>query len=229
MGVAATIRLDGEATDGSIVCSEDGKNHLCTRESDPNINGVVVLKPAVIFGSATTSAGMVPVVTGGKSSVLVSTENGPIAEGDYITSSSNNPGVGVKAAKSGYVVGVAQEPYLESDPKKVGKIMVVIAIKPAILTTSAGGNLIELIKQGVESAFLTPLSALRYIVAALLVLGTVVFGFGHFGKVAKKGVEAVGRNPLASKAINISILLNVILTIALIALGLGISYLVLSI
>ena len=62
-----------------------------------------------------------------------------------------------------------------------------------------------------------------------MVVASFVFGILHFGKMAKSGVEALGRNPLAAKTIQFGILLNVLIAIVIMALGLGIAYLVLII
>lgn len=64
-----------------------------------------------------------PVALVGRVPVSVSTENGEIKSGDYLTSSSI-PGVAMKATKAGQVIGQAMEGYSGSD---LGKITVFIA------------------------------------------------------------------------------------------------------
>jgi F0F1-type ATP synthase membrane subunit c/vacuolar-type H+-ATPase subunit K len=49
--------------------------------------------------------------------------------------------------------------------------------------------------------FSCPLSALRYVAASVIVVAAAIAAFVYFGKVARSGVDAIGRNPLASKAI----------------------------
>jgi len=68
-----------------------------------------------------------PVALVGRVGTKVSTENGPIAVGDPITTSSI-PGVGMKATQSGPIVGKALEAYDNSDPTAVSKIMVFVHI-----------------------------------------------------------------------------------------------------
>lgn len=63
-----------------------------------------------------------PIALVGRVPAKVSTENGPIAKGDPITSSSI-PGVGMKATKPGRVIGIAFEPY---NGGGVGKIMIFV-------------------------------------------------------------------------------------------------------
>lgn len=229
LGVASMVPLgDIEAVDGAMVCNNEGKNELCQKDSDPNIAGVITFSPAAIFDTDSSRSGEVPLVTTGKAYVLVSTENGTIKIGDYITTSSKHKGIGTKAIKSGYVVGTALTSYENNDVNKYGRIMVSIGVKPALLSNSASNNLFDLMKQGLESAFMTPLSALRYVVAASLIVVSVLYAFYNFANVAKKGVEAIGRNPMASKAINLSVLMNILYSLALVGCGLGISYLVMT-
>jgi len=226
-GVAQYVHLPQEVSDGMVVCSSTNGYNLCQTGYDPNMTGVVTLSPAVAFGEATPSAGMVPMVSNGKAYVLVSGENGAIVAGDFVTSSTQT-GIAVKGMKSGYVLGTAAEPFNGTSRDQKETILVNIGVRPAVLTGGASNNLIEMVKQGMESAFLTPLSSMRYIVAGILVILSVGYGLAHFGKLAKSGVEAVGRNPLASRAIQLSVLFNVVLTVGIIGVGVIIAYLVLS-
>jgi len=226
-GVAVTVPvIDENIADGNIICSSEGGYSLCRTAYSPKMYGVISLAPAVLLESSSSSINAKPVMTAGKAYVLVTTVTGPIKKGDFVTSS-ETAGVGQKALKSGYVLGTALEDYEESDPTKTGRILVSISIKPAILSTRAGTNLIQMIKEGVDAAFLSPLSALRYVVAAIVVVSSVILGLVFFGKVARSGVEAVGRNPLAGKTIQASVLFNVFLTILIMGAGLFIAYLVL--
>ncbi|MBI2020028.1 SH3 domain-containing protein [Candidatus Daviesbacteria bacterium] len=62
----------------------------------------------------------------GQIDVKVSTENGPIKVGDRLTTS-NTPGVAMKATKPGQIVGRALAAYEESDPTKIGKIKILVS------------------------------------------------------------------------------------------------------
>ncbi|MBI2644291.1 MAG: hypothetical protein HYW95_02140 [Candidatus Wildermuthbacteria bacterium] len=64
-----------------------------------------------------------PVALNGRVKVKVSLENGSIAAGDYLTSSST-PGVAMKATQPGRVIGIALEPY---DEKSIdGKVLIFV-------------------------------------------------------------------------------------------------------
>jgi hypothetical protein len=73
--------------------------------------GIVSTKPGVRFGyGAVEGLRSEPVALAGRVPTKVSTENGPVKIGDRIALSSV-PGVGMKAGRSGLIVGVALENY----------------------------------------------------------------------------------------------------------------------
>lgn len=59
---------------------------------------------------------------------------------------------------------------------------------------------------------------LRYIVAALVAIITTYFSFTFFGKNVTKGIESIGRNPLAKVQIQTMIVLNIVL-ISIVTIG----------
>ncbi|HTK03935.1 MAG TPA: hypothetical protein VL401_04200 [Alphaproteobacteria bacterium] len=226
-GIAISTPVQGETFDGAIICSDRGTTYsLCSRDYDPNVFGVVALDPSVSFASGVPESTFV--VSSGNAHVTVTSANGNIKKGDYVTTS-KTPGVGQLSRKSGYVLGTALEDYSNTDKNAKEKILVNLGVKPAVLTGGADNNLIQLIKEGFAGAFESPLAALRYIVAGILAIVSFVFGFLHFGRMAKSGVEALGRNPLAAKAIQFGIILNTLIAIAVVGGGLVIAYIVLVI
>lgn len=225
IGVAVSLQVPGDVNDGDILCASEQGNVPCDVAYDPRMFGVISLNPAVALANNDLQNGK-PVVSSGKAYVRVSTVNGAINVGDYITASSK-AGIGMKATKSGYALGNALEAYTDSNTDNTGIILVSLSIKPTILTTAALGNLLDLIKQGLDAAFLSPLSSLRYILAAVVVASSFILGFIYFGKVAKSGVEAIGRNPLAGSTIQLSVFMNILLMIMIVGIGLGIAYLIL--
>lgn len=226
IGVANSVNLgDLEVQNGDIICETDSGFALCQEEYSPQTYGVFLSNPGVALVSS-ASANFKPVLTQGTALVRVSSANGSIETGDYV-SSSVMAGVGQKAVRSGYALGVAQEPWTDSDPTKIGLIQVSIQPKPAILTTRAGANLIQLIKEGIDATYLSPLLTLRYTLASLITVSSVVLGFWFFARVAHSGVQAIGRNPLAGKTIQMGIMLNVLITVGVMATGLAVAYLLL--
>lgn len=227
--VAISIPVTGDVREGSIVCTDSIESKVyspCTREYDSNMTGVVSPTASVSFDDGLP--GSVLVTSSGNTHVLVSSINGNIKKGDYVTSS-KTPGVGQLAKKSGYVLGTALADYSSDDAQSTGLLLVNLSPRPAVLTAGARNNLMQLIFEGVSGAFESPLAALRYVIAGILVVVSFIFGLLHFGKMAKSGVEALGRNPLAAKTIQFGIMLNVLIAIVIMGIGLGIAYIVLVI
>ena len=85
-----------------------------------------------------------------------------------------------------------------------------------------------LLKSGFQVPFITPLTSLRYILAALIALVSFFIGFSSFGKISTNSIEALGRNPLASRIIKSAIFLNFVFTIGIMGVGLVVAYLILT-
>lgn len=224
-GMATTVEISGKAPEGSIIAISDKGYVLANREHDSGIYGVITKTPAVTLENI-PSNNLAHVVYQGQALVLVSAKNGKIKKNDLITSSTT-PGVGVKATSNGFVLGTAIGNYEDQAP---GKILV--SVNPHYNSSASPGvskNIFEILKNARQSAYLSPLESLRYLIAAVVALLAFILGFTYFGRVAQKGVEAVGRNPLAGKFIEISVILNVLLTALIIIVGLGIAYLILII
>lgn len=227
-GVALSVPVaDPDATDGDIISSTEEGYILSSTAYDANMYGVITETPAISFvpvGAAETKT----IVSTGTVRVNVSTINGPIKKGNFLTSSPVK-GVAQKADKNGFILGVAAQNYTEKNPQKAGKILVALTIKynTAPSNSVTRTNLLEFLKQSATAPYLTPIASLRYLLAAIISIASFVFGFTYFGKVAQVGVEALGRNPLAAKIIQFSVVLHIVLTIGIILVGLAIAYLIL--
>lgn len=214
-GVAVSMDLPAEGLiDGSIIC----QSVLCNVPYDSSVMGVYAENPAVLLENVSLIEGK-PIISAGKVYVRF---DGSIKKGDYVTTS-DKPGVGQKATHNGYVLGTS----LEDFDGPSGKILVSLGIRPAVLASSTTDNLWEALRQGLSSLYLTPLSVLRYAMAMIITLAAFVLGFVYFGRVARSGVEAVGRNPLAGKTIEFTVILNIILTVVIMGSGLLLAYLIL--
>ncbi len=214
-GIAVSISISDTVKDGDIICSDSNGYALCKKANDPSIFGVVNDKPAAYFD----------VIVKNKHLVLSNGEV-KIAEGDLITTSAT-PGEGQKATKNGYVLGVAEEAFGGANKDAKGQILVSLNIHPTSSLSDVKTNLIETVRGGLAGATVSPFATLRYSVAALMVILAFILGFIYFGRVAKAGVEAIGRNPLAGRQIQFNIVLNILLTIGIVIAGLVIAYFIL--
>lgn len=231
-GIAISIQInDKGAQDGDIVSSKSNGYFLTSTAYEVSIFGVVSQNPAVSFENLGSSTSKL-VLSSGKAYVRVSTINGNIKEKDFITSSKTK-GVGQKATQNGFVLGTALESYSNNDSKKIGKILVALDAHYSgeAGQGGAGGvmktNLLTTIKDAASATVISPLASLRYILAALIAVLAFVLGFIYFGRVAMNGVEALGRNPLAGRLIQLSVIFNLLLTVGIMGIGLAIAYLIL--
>ncbi len=226
LGVAIPVTVtEGEVPLGSVICNAGDEYVLCNQEFQVEMFGVVVASPAAAI-VATNIPNSFSVITSGRAVVRVNASRGAIVQGDLVTSSTT-PGIGVKAVKNGFVLGTALEGWESGDPNQVGQIEVSIKVHPSLNLQSIGENLFETLREGLSVPFLDPLSALRYLAAAVIVVVSFVVGFIYFGRVAKAGVEAIGRNPLAGARIQMAVVVQVLLTLGVGAIGLGLAYLIL--
>lgn len=217
---------DKNVHDGDIISATTNGYALTKREYDPQIIGIVVLKPAVSLGSD-SNPGSYPIVKNGTVLVNISTVNGEIKEKDLITSSSM-AGVGMKSTSSGFVIGSALSGYSEKDIKKIGKIPVSLDFHFAYSGRATQRSLVDVVNLSTLAAYESPSLVFRYVAAAFVIICAFILGFISFGRIAKTGVEALGRNPLAARMIQIGIVLNVLITIAIIAAGIFMAYVIIK-
>lgn len=224
-GVALTVPVaDSGAKSGDIICALRDGYVPCKKSYDSGTYGVINDNP---IGAVELIDGGRLINTSGTVMVNVTTINGPIKKGDFVTTS-NTPGVGQLAIHNGYVLGLALEEYSESDKTKVGQISVSISIHPTIGISDSQNDLYQTIREALLSGQISPLASLRYLTSAIMVILGFVLGFVYFGRIAKAGVEAIGRNPLSSRTIEFGLILHILLTIVIVGAGLGIGYLILT-
>lgn len=118
----------------SIDTDERGFVKKSQRAYESSVIGVYSENPALRLSqldSRIDGARAIPVALAGRVPVKVSTENGEIKAGDYLTASSK-PGIAMKASKSGGVIGQAMGGYNEDG---VGKVLTYIT------SSSYAGNI----------------------------------------------------------------------------------------
>lgn len=210
---------DEEAVESDIMTATDKGLVRSSRGFDNKMFGVITQTPILVYRSQDVKGK--PIVRSGTAIVNVTTLNGPIKYGDYITSSSI-AGKGQKASESGYVLGIALAAFDGADseqvdgpngPVKLGKIPIALRVEYAELTNPRfAGRLFGF----VGSSFLENVNdpqkfgnVVRYIAAGLVVLLSFTFGFLTFSRSIAKSIEALGRNPLAKSTIQLSMLINI--------------------
>ncbi len=216
---------DTQPKGGDIVTQKDGLYYLSTSSYDAEIIGVIVANPEMsLLDRTLVNYSLVSAY--GEIQVNVSNKNGNIKEGDYITSSVT-PGVGVKALESGQVVGSALEDFSSDQLDAQGTIWVFVDPRMNYIDKNLSLNIIEVIRKSLNSPYMTPIQALRYLLVFIIVIASFIIGFSSFGRISLESVESLGRNPLASKSIKRLIAFNFVLTFIIMGIGLGIAYLIL--
>jgi hypothetical protein len=218
----------GTVKTGDIISTQaNGEFALTTTSYDPLMVGVILLDPAVSIDMVQNDRGF-PYVSTGTTLVNVTTQNGEIKSGDPITSS-EVAGVGMKATQAGYIIGTAQENYAETDNKKVGSIFVTLNTRYAYpqATSGTASRFLDIFNLTAAASYQQPSLFIKYTIAALVVIVSFVIGFFSFGRIASNGITALGRNPLAARIIQLGIVFNVLITLAIVFSGLFLAYLIL--
>lgn len=226
LALSVFVEADRDVELGDIISVEEGDYTLSGKAYDTGLFGVVTTDPALLMDDVDLENSSY-VVSSGEAFVKVSTINGDIAKGDFITSS-EIPGVGQRVGVSGQIIGIALQSYSAESTDIVDTVLTQLDIRANVFEGNIRVNLIEALRTGAQAPFMTPLTSLRYLLAALVTVGSFVIGFASFGKTSGSGVEALGRNPLAHKTIQRSIVLNMVLTAVIMLIGLVLAYLILA-
>jgi len=227
-GLAITLPIDDKGVKDGAIISLGPKGYTTTKiVYDPSMIGVIAQNPALSLEGKNDSAQNTKlIITSGKVYTLVSTINGNIKKKDFITSS-KTPGVGQKVNANGFIVGMALEDYSSSNPQKIGKILVSVNPRFNGSFVALRTDLLSTLKAIGSASIIYPLASLRYFLAAMVAITAFALGFLYFGKIAKSSVEALGRNPLAGRTIQINTIFSLIFTAFIIFVGLAIAYLIL--
>jgi F0F1-type ATP synthase membrane subunit c/vacuolar-type H+-ATPase subunit K len=226
MGISIPV-VDQNVTNGDIICSDSKGYELCRNEYDSSIYGIVNSSAAAVLSIPNLPNSEV-VVSKGETAVRVSSVNGNIKKGDLLTTS-KIAGVAELASKTGYVIGTALADYSSADKTAVSLINISLNIHASTDASNTRENLVDVLRSGLSGLGSNPIAALRYILAAAMVVTSFTIGFIYFGRIAKSGVEAIGRNPLAGTRIETSVFINVIIMAVVILVGLAVAYLILAI
>ncbi len=194
--------------------------HLAHIPGDKDVFGVAVKSPALLLSEGDLG---IPIITSGEVSVNVTTKNGLIKVGDYISASSI-PGKGVKAISSDpYIIGTAisalhvASSSSTSSTSKVQYGSVRVSLRHTLNPLVAG---VQQIPQSVAIGKNIIFHIVKYILAALIAVGTVYIAFRASGSSMRSGIISIGRNPLAKSSIHSMLVLNMIIIILISVIGL---------
>lgn len=219
--------IDSNVKEGDIISSSDKGYILSKIPYDPNMTGIITQKAAIVLNED-ISGGAQPVMSNGTTVVNVTTSNGAIVKGDLITTS-ETAGVGMKATKSGYVLGTALEGFSSSGPKTVGQVALSINIHfNRLKAANTAGSLKDIFSLSALAATESPIMVFKYVMAGLVIVASVGAGLFMFGRTANKGLEALGRNPMAQKIIEMGMFINVVLAVVVVGAGVFIASLILK-
>lgn len=211
--------IDKEVKVGEILSKGPGGLVKAKAPGDSNLFGVVIEEATIIFHKKTPDSLLV--ASEGEVLVKVTNKNGEIKKGDFITSS-DIPGVGQKMTESGTALGIALEDFNE----KEGEILVDLSVQyvsiPGVGAKPRLSDFFQLMTKHLEKPENFPI-VLRYIFAILLAGSTFFFGFAFAVRTMQRGIEAIGRNPLARRSIQVAIILNLIGVALLTLAGLGVA------
>ncbi len=231
LGVAYRFAIVGQNIQpGSVVSHYNAQYLLSSEAYDKNVFGVVTPEPAIEFSSEDT-AGTYAIVRSGTVPVRVSAKNGAIANGDLIVAS-EQPGVAMKAAKSGFSLGIARESFAPSNPEEIGLIPVSLDIKFTFASDSPssekiGARLLDVVNFSAIAAINDPTEVFRRVAAAVVMLIPMALSIFTIVRSAQKGVVALGRNPLAKTAILGGIIFNSLMSLVFVAAGIAGAYVIL--
>lgn len=236
-GIGEHVRLrEGEdeyIQSGMIIADEVDGFARATVPYDSNMHGVVTFSPAVAIKHE-PGPGTFPIVQTGIINVLVSTKNGAIEAGDFITSSPD-PGVGMKATRAGFVLGKSLEPYTNEEGE-IGTIPVSLNIrfiatseKEPFTPRAFATQIQDAFTIGVRAFATHPNPAFRYLSAAIVLIISVIAGLMTFGKTATNGIVAIGRNPLARKSVYAITLFNIFMAVGIVLVGGVVAFFIITI
>lgn len=247
--VTQSYGTDSTLQQGMIVrlnSKDDSKIDPLRQDESEHMFGVVVsANDAALSLTSDLSKRQAYVATYGKYSVLVSTQNGNIAKGDYIGISTID-GVGMKADDKGKtVIGKALTSFggnadvkgtatlTDTAGKKVevslGRVLVEVSIQSnplqSVALPTAFTNFLSSIGYSVSNKQVNPVRL--YLALLVLMIASFISGVLMLSGV-KSAMTAIGRNPLAKKAIYRSLVQVVMSSLIVFVIGIFAVYLLLK-
>ena len=212
-----------EVSDGALVSFVEGKSQT-VEMTTPATRGAllgIAVKPEQALVAITDGANRVQVVTSGVASAQVSTANGAITSGDYLSISPIS-GVAMKASSAGKVIGIAQADF-SSDPGsgktsvdltdskdqkqtvQVGKIAVKIVVEDWTPNGQPNSPILNNLRTFLGNAVGKPVGNAQALLSiGIIVLATLASGTIMYSAVSSS-IRSIGRNPLSKGIIRRSL------------------------
>lgn len=208
------------------------------------LHGVIIgaNESAVLLGSDEEK---VYVASGGRFPVLVSSQNGPIKIGDYISPSAIK-GIGMNAGKNNdIVIGKALEEFDASNQSTVKSVITVndasnkeqqLSVGMIIVDIAVGKNplmknntsLPEALRKSAEAVAGKPVNATKVYISMFIIIVTSAIAGSIIYSAVRGGMVSIGRNPLGKNAIMRGLLQVVLVGILILLSGFFGVYLILK-
>lgn len=211
--VAQGFNAESSLERGTIVVLDEEDNEQVVPARIDRVQDLygVVINPNDASVTLSSEGADVFVATTGRYNTLVSTQNGHIRTGDYVTVSSLE-GIGMKADDIvPVIIGRALADFDGSNAAstaQVGEINVSIARIPVDIQVGSNpwqrpteADLPEFLRRAAESIAGQPVAAVRvYIALFIFLVSTFIAGSLMYGGV-RSSIISIGRNPLSKKSI----------------------------
>jgi hypothetical protein len=233
LNIANYVPLDDQTAKEGMIVSRNGDRFFLAKANENNeFAGIIVSVPAIAFNFS-NNIKTVPIVDVGGVKILVSEINGPITKGAKI-SFSKIPGIGATASGNEKVIATALENFYPQNNSEIGLIECYILLENFQPQTFYQND--QLINSTIGTMkSIPPTSAhetwrdIKYIMAVLVLVISMIFGFFTFGRIASNGITAIGSNPLARRYIIVAITFNTAMATLIVAIGATIAFLFITI
>lgn len=231
IGIAYDVQIkDSGVKDGHLISFSKGEYHLAIPGTESQIVGVVIKQPSIVLKKPLVK-NTFPIISAGDVSVITNNQNGEIKIGDSLTLS-DQPGEAMKNDGGhdsiGEVLGVLDQ----------NRAIIRLNTNKKTLSSPQNYNvegkpsgIFDTLKRAFTLSNVAaqddPSAAFKNIIAAVVIMFSILFTFFTVGRTARKGIEAFGRNPLAAKLISLGLVFNVAIAVAILGVGLVVAVFIL--
>lgn len=244
-GTVAQSYNAGPGVLAGMIVELNGKDHstvIPAKSQDiHNMTGVVVPvgNASIVLSPPSAANQQVLVAAGGRYELLVSNQGGAIKAGDYLTLSALN-GIGMKAGTDQpEVIGRAAASFDgnsnvldnvqlkssqgHSSSVSIGHIAADVRLAPNPLYQNTS-NLPSFLAKAAANVVHKPVSQARVYISTIVVVATLLIAGSIFYGGIRGGITAIGRNPLAKRAISRGLVQAVLFGLIVFVIGMVAAY-----